>query len=87
MRQTVTVGSAQSLKTVPVEIAGKTGTAQYDARDLSSTHAWFTSYAPFDNPQIALTVLVEGAGEGSSVSVPIAKDIYTWWAQNRYSKP
>jgi penicillin-binding protein 2 len=84
MRQTVTIGSARSLLAVPVEIAGKTGTAQFDARDLSLTHAWFTSYAPFNNPQIALTILIEGAGEGSSVSVPIAKDVYAWWAQNRY---
>jgi penicillin-binding protein 2 len=86
MRQAVTVGSARLLATLPIEIAGKTGTAQFDARDLSLTHAWFTSYAPFDNPQIALTILVEGAGEGSSVAVPIAKDVYTWWAENRLNK-
>jgi penicillin-binding protein 2 len=86
MRQTVTLGSGRSLNTLPVEIAGKTGTAQYDARDLSSTHAWFTSYAPFNNPQIALTIIIEGAGEGSSVAVPIAKDVYAWWAENRFNK-
>lgn len=86
MRQTVTVGSARSLDTLPVQIAGKTGTAQFDARDLSLTHAWFTSYAPFNDPQIALTILIEGAGEGSSVAVPIAKEVYAWWAQNRYGK-
>jgi penicillin-binding protein 2 len=87
MRQTVTVGSARSLSTLPIEIAGKTGTAQFDARDLSLTHAWFTSYAPFNNPQIALTIIIEGAGEGSSVAVPIAKDVYAWWAQNRPATP
>ncbi len=86
MRQTVTIGSGRSLATIPLEIAGKTGTAQFDARDLSLTHAWFTSYAPFENPQIALTILVESGGEGSSVAVPIAKEIYTWWEQNRHNK-
>ncbi|HTL39518.1 MAG TPA: penicillin-binding transpeptidase domain-containing protein, partial [Methylomirabilota bacterium] len=86
MRQTVTSGTARSLNTVPVEISGKTGTAQFDARDLSKTHAWFTSYAPSSNPQIALTILIESGGEGSSVSVPVAKQVYTWWAQNRYNK-
>ncbi|HYC79900.1 MAG TPA: penicillin-binding protein 2, partial [Candidatus Binatia bacterium] len=79
MRQTITLGSGRLLATLPIEIAGKTGTAQFDARDLSLTHAWFTSYAPVNNPQIALTVLVESGGEGSSVAVPIAKDVYTWW--------
>jgi penicillin-binding protein 2 len=83
MRETVVSGSGRSLSTVPLEIAGKTGTAQFDARDLSATHAWFTSFAPFQDPKIALTVLVEGAGEGSSVSVPISKEVYAWWAQNR----
>ena len=86
MRLTVTDGSGRSLNTIPMPIAGKTGTAQFDARDLALTHAWFTSYAPFDNPQIALTILMEGAGEGSSVAVPIAKEAYEWWAANRYNK-
>ncbi len=83
MRLTITGGSGRALANLPMEIAGKTGTAQFDARDLARTHAWFTSYAPFDNPQIALTILVEDGGEGSSVAVPIARDIYSWWAENR----
>lgn len=86
MRQTITAGSAQSLKNLPMQVAGKTGSAQYLNGNLSATHAWFTSYAPFEDPQIALTVLVEGGGEGSSVSVPISKMVYEWWAQNRYNK-
>ncbi len=86
MRQTVTLGSGRSLLDVGVDVAGKTGTAQFDARDLTRTHAWWTSYAPFDDPQIAFTVLVEAGGEGHSAAVPIAKDVYTWWAQNRYKK-
>ncbi len=86
MRQTVTLGSGRALANVGVEVAGKTGTAQFDARDLSLTHSWFTSYAPFNDPQISLTILGEGAGEGHQVAVPIAKEVYTWWAQNRYNK-
>ena len=86
MRQTVTVGTARSLNTLPVEISGKTGTAQFDARDLRRTHAWFTSYAPSTDPQIALTILIESGGEGSSVCVPVAKQVYAWWVENRYNK-
>ena len=84
MRQTVTDGSGRSLASIPMPIAGKTGTAQFDARDLSLTHSWFTSYAPADNPQIAMTVIVESAGEGHAVAVPITKEVYTWYAENRY---
>jgi len=86
MRGTVTVGSGRSLLNLPIEVSGKTGTAQFDAKDLTSTHAWFTSYAPSSDPQIALTVLVEAGGEGHSVAVPVAKDVYTWWANNRYNR-
>ncbi|MCW1930264.1 MAG: penicillin-binding protein 2 [Candidatus Kerfeldbacteria bacterium] len=72
MRQTVLVGSAQSLKQVPVAVAGKTGTAQFD--NNKKEHAWFTSFAPFENPEIALTVMLEGGGEGSAAAVPIARE-------------
>ena len=39
------------------------------------THAWFTAYAPYEDPEIALVVFVEGGGEGSQVAVPIAAKI------------
>ncbi|PIY72110.1 hypothetical protein COY87_02690 [Candidatus Roizmanbacteria bacterium CG_4_10_14_0_8_um_filter_33_9] len=52
----------------------KTGTAE--SRDATSTsHAWFTVFAPFENPEIAVTVLVEEGGQGSDVAAPIARDI------------
>ncbi|MBX4191450.1 MAG: penicillin-binding protein 2 [Candidatus Doudnabacteria bacterium] len=86
MRQTVTIGSGRALANVGMEVSGKTGTAQFDARDLTLTHSWFTSYAPSNDPKIALTVLAEAAGEGHTVAVPIAKDIYEWYVQNRLNK-
>lgn len=55
------------------QVACKTGTAEIGEED--KTHAWFTVYAPVDNPEIVLTVLVERGGEGSSVAGPIAKEI------------
>jgi penicillin-binding protein 2 len=86
MRQTVTSGTAQSLKTVAMSVSGKTGSAQFDPVHPSLTHAWFTSYAPSEDPQIALTVLVESAGEGSTYSVPVTKMVYEWYAANRLKK-
>lgn len=81
MRDTVTGGSARSLSALPISVAGKTGTAQ--AGGNRSTHAWFTSFAPFENPELVVTVLIEEGGEGSSAAVPVARDIYMWWAQHR----
>jgi penicillin-binding protein 2 len=83
MRQTVTSGSGIRLNSLPIAVAGKTGTAQFSSRDPNLTHAWFTSYAPFEDPEIVLTILVEGGGEGSSTAAPVAKEVYQWWADNR----
>jgi penicillin-binding protein 2 len=78
MRDCVTYGSCRALSTMPMPVAGKTGTAQWSA--TKPTHAWFTSYAPFDKPEVVVTVLLEEGGEGSSVSVPVARDMLNeWW--------
>lgn len=61
--------------TIPT--AGKTGTAETGEKD--KTQAWYTAYAPVDNPQIVVTVLLEKGGEGSNVSAPVVKDIFTWY--------
>jgi len=76
MRMTITDGSARSIfpSDYPVKVAGKTGTAQYD--NNTKTHSWFEAFAPYDNPEIAVLVLVEGGGEGYSVAAPVAKEIF-----------
>jgi penicillin-binding protein 2 len=81
MRETVTLGSARSLSYLPVEAAGKTGTAQWSTK--KSPHAWFTGFAPYNNPTIVITVLVEEGVEGSTIAVPIAKDILNWYFSPR----
>lgn len=81
LRLSVVDGSCRYLLTLPVKTAGKTGTAQYGSGN--KTHAWFTGYAPYDNPEIVLTILIEGGGEGSSVAVPLARDILLWYFKDR----
>ena len=68
-------------------MAGKSGTAQvveirqgeeYNEEELSEfrrKHAWFMAFAPVEDPQIALAVLVENGGGGSSVAAPVAREI------------
>lgn len=86
MRQTITSGSGRKLANLSIEVAGKTGTSQFDGSDLSKTHAWFTAYGPFNDPELAITVLVEGGGEGSETAVPVVRDAFKWWAENRNNK-
>jgi penicillin-binding protein 2 len=52
-----------------VEVAGKTGTAQ---NPPNPDHAWFLGFAPFDNPRIAIAVLIENAGFGGTAAAPVA---------------
>lgn len=85
MRQTVTSGTARLLGTVPTTVAAKTGTAQ--ASPSKPPHAWVTAFAPYDNPEIAITVMVEHAGEGSTVAVPITREILNWYFGLRGKMP
>ncbi|MFA6197640.1 MAG: penicillin-binding protein 2 [Patescibacteria group bacterium] len=76
MRQSVTSGSSRALSNLPVPAAGKTGTAQFTQE---KTHAWFTGFAPYDHPEISVTVFIEGGGEGSATAIPIAHDFLAWY--------
>jgi penicillin-binding protein 2 len=80
-------GTGKAAKLKDVTVAGKTGTAQVvtmekfkevDEEDVAykhRDHAWFTSFAPAENPEIAVTVLVEHGGHGGSAAAPVAKKV------------
>lgn len=59
---------------VHVTMGCKTGTSEAHG-DNAKSHAWFTVFAPFYNPEIAITVLAENAGQGSDIAAPVARDI------------
>ena len=79
MRDCVTLGSCKQLGALSFQAAGKTGTAQWSK--THPTHAWFTSFAPYQNPKIVVTVLIEEGGEGSAVAEPIAEKFLDWWGK------
>jgi penicillin-binding protein 2 len=85
MRETIISGTARSLATLPVPVAGKTGTAQFGSEE--KTHAWFVSFAPYENPEIAMVILVEGGGEGHSSAVPVTKEVYEWYFSEARKAP
>ncbi|MGO1249675.1 penicillin-binding transpeptidase domain-containing protein, partial [Psychrobacter sp.] len=80
-------------------IAGKTGTAQvksiaqgksYDKSAIDQRHwdhAWFSGFAPVENPQISLAVLVENGGGGSTVAAPIGRALFDYWVLQRENDP
>lgn len=76
MRETVTIGTAHLLQDLPVSAGAKTGTAQAGS---GQPHAWVSVFTPAQNPQLVLIVMVEHAGEGSTVAVPITREILNWY--------
>lgn len=81
MRSTVLNGTAKSFQFLPLDVAAKTGTAQVGG-DLE-THAWFTAFAPYENPEIVIALIVENGGEGSVAAAPIVYNTLQWFAENR----
>jgi penicillin-binding protein 2 len=73
MRMAVQTGSAHPLNTLKVTSAGKTGTAEFGTKN--QTHAWYTGFAPYENPQIAFSIMIEAGGESFDASVPVAEEI------------
>ncbi|MDO5462544.1 MAG: penicillin-binding transpeptidase domain-containing protein [bacterium] len=70
MAASVTQGTSRNISIEGLSICGKTGTAE---RAGQTSHAWFTCFAPKENPRIVITVLVEHGGYGAVSALPIAK--------------
>lgn len=75
MSDVVEEGTATRLKGLSYTAAGKTGSAEYGTVKGDS-HAWFTGFAPAEEPQVCVTIIIEGAGAGGDYAVPIAKRIF-----------
>jgi peptidoglycan glycosyltransferase len=79
MVKVVSGGTGTRAQIPGVTVAGKTGTAQHG--DGKAPHAWFIAFAPAQDPQVAVAVVVEDGGElghegfGGSIAAPIAKDV------------
>ena len=79
MRETVVNerGTARSFQGLPVAVAAKTGTAQFQGTALE--HSWFIAFARYDNPTIAMAVLVEQGGSGAEAAAIVARDTLSWY--------
>lgn len=75
MQEVVESGTGTKLSGLTYTAAGKTGSAEYNQIKTDS-HAWFTGFAPVEEPEICVTVIIEGAGSGGDYAVPIAKRIF-----------
>jgi len=92
MRMCVTEGTGRLVqRKVTMPVSGKTGTAEIRINGRESTIAWFICFAPSDNPQIAVAVMVEGTDPGDnlfggSTSAPIAREVLRVWEAKHIPK-
>jgi penicillin-binding protein 2 len=90
MRAVVERGTAQGLQVGGgLKVAAKTGTSEFYDSSIPAdqdgnlpTHSWFTSFAPYENPEIAVVVFVYNGGEGAATAMPIAADILNYYFRN-----
>ncbi len=75
MTAVVEKGTASKLDGLDYTAAGKTGSAEYN-NVKGDSHAWFTGFAPAEDPEVCVTIIVEGAGSGGDYAVPIARRIF-----------
>ncbi|MEW5705626.1 MAG: penicillin-binding transpeptidase domain-containing protein [Actinomycetota bacterium] len=72
MEKTVDMGTGTRARIGSIRVAGKTGTAEVSNKE---PHAWFVGFAPVEDPQVAVAVIIENGGSGGRVAAPIAREI------------
>ncbi len=91
MHQSVTRGVARAAAVTGVQVAGKTGTAEFGAPRADGsheTHAWFLGFAPYDDPQVAVVVFTQHGGGGLDAAPAAAKILdYYFHGQRLAQKP
>jgi penicillin-binding protein 2 len=80
MLRAVEEGTAKPSRIPGLRVAGKTGTAQVVKKEAggggaTKDHGWFTAFAPYEDPQIAIVVIAEHAGFGSVAAAPVARAV------------
>lgn len=75
MREVVETGTGTKLSGLKYTAAGKTGSAEY-SNVKTESHAWFTGFAPAEEPEVCVTIIIEGAGSGGDYAVPIARRLF-----------
>lgn len=85
MEETVLTGTAKLLQNLPVRAGAKTGTAEVvKGRSVNSL---FTAFAPYDNPEITITILIEGASTNQGLAVVVADRVMKWYFEDRSGLP
>ena len=74
LRGVVENGTASALSGLAHTYAGKTGSAEHAESNIA--HGWFVGYSPVEDPEIAVSIIVENGGSGSAAAIPVARQIF-----------
>ena len=83
MKEVVNSGTATSLKELPFQVAGKSGSPKFIFQGEERYHALFGAYAPYEDPEIVVFVLIESSPSEIVVTLPVIKDVLQWYWDNR----
>ena len=83
MEETVVSGTAGILKDLPIRIGAKTGTAEVVKG--KSINSLFTAFAPFDHPELSITILIEGSVSNQGLAIQVAHNVLKWYFGKRAS--
>ena len=86
MREVVLSGTATSLRSALLEIAGKSGSPKYGSGSEERYNAIFGAYAPYEDPEIVILIVVENPTSNTGSTLPVIKDVINWYATNRYQQ-
>lgn len=76
LRKTITDGTAKSMQLVSVNVAGKTGTAQFNNNKVP--HSWFAGFAPYEDSKISIAIIVEEGGD-KGLALIVAREFLEWY--------
>jgi len=82
MQQVVENGTGRNARIKGIHVAGKTGTAENEltSKQGGKEHAWFIGFAPIEDPQVAVAVILEYSGStGGEQAAPIARELMSMW--------
>jgi len=75
LRAVVATGTAKKAQIPGIEVAGKTGTAQFLRSGIKDNRTWFVGFAPFADPHYVVAVMIEGGNSGGGTSAPVVNEI------------
>lgn len=82
MIEVVENGTATKIQGYGYTVGGKTGSAEFNS-NTDDSHAWFTGFAPAENPEIAVTIIIESAGSGGDYAVPMARRVFDAYFEDK----